>query len=203
MNEFGISLITFVPLPVKRNISLSLYLGQKILQCHASVLFMRNEGYHHGMFVHGVKFEELSKENIELMNLYCFNTLLPRFRHTFGRKPSFFVKLIFKCYSHEKFRKHVRRKINLPLIVRTNGKIMLTVVTNDLSASGLSFISFMPVEAEEILDMEVFTPSGIFFAKGKIAQQREVAGGHSYFIGVKFINISGDSKTILLHLTGT
>lgn len=203
MNEFGISLITFAPLPVKRNISLCLYLDRKILQCQASVLFMRNEGYPHGMFVHGVKFEELSKENIELMNLYCFNTLLPRFRYTFGRKPSIFFKLIFKCYSQEKFRKHVRRKINLPLIVRTNDKILLTVVTNDLSAFGLSFISFIPIEAEEILEMEVFTPSGIVIAKGKIAQQREVVAGHSYFIGVKFIDISRDSDMVLLHLTGT
>lgn len=37
--------------------------------------------------------------------------------------------------------------------------------------------------------MEVFAPSRIVIAKGKIAQQREI--------------VAGDSKTILLYLAGT
>lgn len=51
--------------------------------------------------------------------------------------------------------------------------------------------------------MEVFAPSRIVIAKGKIAQHGEIVAGASYLKDVKFIDISGDSKTILFDLVVT
>lgn len=200
INEFGISLITFAPLPVQRKISLFLYLDLEIMECQATVQSIRNEGQTPNIFVHGIRFDELSDEKIELINLYCFNTLLPRFRYLFGAKPSIFLKLTTKFYSHERFRKNVRRKINLPLIIHTKDKTSRIVVTNDMSASGLSFISFIPMETGEILSMEVSTPVGKVMVEGEIVQQSEIVAGHSYCVGVKFIHISARSENIVVNL---
>lgn len=202
INEFGLSLVTFTPLPVNEKITLFLHLDQRIMPCKASVLFTRCDDHIHGMFIHGVKFEELCSEEMDMISLYCFNTVLPRFRYQFGKKPSILLRLLYKYYSHERFRKYARRKIPLPLVMQTSEGLSLTVVANDISASGLSFISYLPLESGAALTLEVFTPLGIIIAQGTVVQQREIVAGHSYFIGVEFIHISGSSKDVLLNLTG-
>lgn len=201
INEFGLSLVACTPLSTNEKISLYLHLDQKILPCKASVLFTRRDDHTHGMFIHGIKFEELSRDEMDMINLYCFNKVLPRFRYQFGKKPSVLLRMLYKFYSHERFRKHVRRKIPLPLVVQTSENLSLTVVTNDISTSGLSFMSYVPLKSGTALTLEVFTPLGMVIAKGKVAQQREIDVGNSYFIGVKFVHISGCSEDILVNLS--
>ncbi len=202
INEDGISLVTFVPLPIGKKITLYIYLNQRILPCRASILYVASADLiQEKAFVHGVKFEELSDEDKDIISLYCFNTILPRFQHRFGKKPSTLVKLIFKFYNQERFRRHVRRKIPLPLVVQTKRNTSLAAVTNDISASGLSFISYLPLEIGEILNMEVITPSKTLIVRGEVRQVREITIGHSYFIGVKFIEFLQLRKQIRRKIT--
>lgn len=191
LNEHGISLVTFTPLPIEKKISLSIYLNERILQCKATVLYTVHTQYlphhlHGKMFVYGIKFDGLSRYEMDLISTYCFNTIVPRFLYRFGERSSVFLKIFFKLYNHERFRRHVRRKITLPLVVQDNGKPSLTAVTNDVSISGLSFTSYVPWELGETLVMEVFTPFGILVAEGEVKQMRAIGVEDSYFIGVKF-----------------
>ena len=202
INEEGISLVTFTPLPIGKKIILYIYLNQRILPCKAIILYVTGTDLIQGkMFVHGIKFDELSEEDRDTISLYCFNTILPRFRHRFGQKPSVFLKILIKFYSKERFRKHVRRRMPLPLVVQNNGNTSLTAVTNDISMSGLSFTSYDPLELGTILTMEVFTPFGTLAAKGEVRQVREIMVGHSYFIGVKFIELLQSRKYIRRRIT--
>ncbi|HHT9137101.1 MAG TPA: glycosyltransferase [Candidatus Wunengus sp. YC60] len=204
INESGISLSVFTPLSSGKIISLSLYLDKVIIHCKARVVFCTpHTNYPRGkMFICGTKFEELNKEELDMITRYCFNTVLPRFRYRFAGKPVFLSKILFKLYNQERFRKHIRRKMTLPLVIQNNGKASVTAVTNDISAAGLSFTSYAPVEPGGVLTMNVFTPFGILAAKGEIKQMREIVVGHSYFIGVKFIKLYNHAENIILNLTG-
>lgn len=202
LNEYGISLVTFSPLPLDKKISLSLYLDQKIVPCEATVLYTIHSDCPHGkMFIYGVKFEGLRKEEMDLISLYCFNTIVPRFLQRFGQKPSVISKILFKFYNQEWLRRHVRRKIALPLVIQ-NGKTSIITVTNDISISGLSFTSYIRPEFGTILTIYISTPFGTLVAKGNIRQIREILAGHSYFIGVKFIKLFNHSEDVLSNLTG-
>ncbi|OQY99122.1 MAG: hypothetical protein B6D35_10180 [Candidatus Brocadia sp. UTAMX2] len=201
LNENGISLITFIHLPIDTKILLSLYLNEKIVTCRATVLYTAHSGnpYRHlqgKMFIHGLKFEGLSREEMDVISMYCFNTILPRFLQRYGKKASVFIRIMFKFYNHERFRKHVRKKITIPVIIYRNGKPLFPVVSNDVSASGLSFTTYTPMELGAILNMEIFTPFGKFFAEGEIKQVREIVAENSYFIGVKFSHLYDRAEDI-------
>jgi len=203
VNEQGVSLFTFTPLPVGKSVLLNLYLGRKVLPCKASILHAKRIEYLHGSeFFYGARFDGLAESDIDLLCQYCFNTMLPRFRHRFDVKQSILFKKLAKMFNREKFRGQIRRKITHPLIVRINEKTTLTVVSNDVSTSGLSFISHASVEPESNLDMEIFTPLGTIIAKGKIKRVKEITAGDSYLVGVQLMQISDDSKKILMYLAG-
>ena len=207
LNEHGISLVTFTPLPIDKKISLSVYLNERILQCRATVLYTVHRHYlphylHGRMFVYGIKFDELTRNEMDLISTYCFNTIVPRFLYKFGERSSVILKMFFKFYNHERFRRHVRRKITLPLVVQDNGKPSLTAVTNDVSISGLSFTSYVPWELGATLVMEVFTPFGILAAEGEIKQMRAIGVADSYFIGAKFTQFFNQSEDVFLSRTG-
>lgn len=184
---------------LEKKITLYIYLNQKILTCKAVILYMTWSDLIQGkMFVHGAKFEGLSQEDRDVISLYCFNTILPRFQHKFGKKPSLFLKMLSKFYNKERFRKYVRRRLSLPLIVQNNENTSLAAVTNDISMSGLSFTSYVPFELGTILTMEVFTPSGTLAVEGEVRQIREIKAGYSsYIIGVKFTQFFDRSENIL------
>lgn len=200
INECGISLITFSPLPLDRKISLSLYLDKKILHCKASVLFT-HKSMDENMFMHGMKFDEISVEETDLINLYCFNTILPRFRYKFGKKPSRISRMFLKISGKKYIRRHVRKKITLPVVIQNNDN-PLVAVTNDISMSGLSFTSYVPLETGVILSLKVITPFGAVDAEGEIRQAREIVAGHSYFIGARFTKFFNHAENILLDVTG-
>ncbi len=207
MNEHGISLVTFAPLPIDKKIMLTLFLNEKVLSCNATVLYTAHESdtysYLRGkMFIHGLKFEGLSREEMDFITRYCFNTVLPRFLQRYGQKSSVFFRMIFKFCKHERFRKHARKKITIPLVIYLQGKPSLAVVTNDISASGLSFTSYVPMEPGTTLNIEVFTPFGKFFAEGEIRQMREIVAENSYGIGVKFTRLFDSADDIYLRSTG-
>ena len=163
---------------------------------------LHSKTLHGKMFVYGAKFEGLSEHDIDLINMYCFNTILPRFRYKFGKKPSLFLTMSSRFWKREQFRRYIRKKITLPLIINATGNSPLTVVANDLSVSGLSFVSYFLLESGVILDMEVFTPFGTFNAKGIVKHVREIMAGHSCLVQVKFIQISEYSVDILSNITG-
>ncbi|NUO07983.1 MAG: glycosyltransferase [Candidatus Brocadia sp.] len=207
INEHGISLVTFNPLPIDKKISLSIYLNERILPCRATVLYTVHAHhlphYLYGkMFVYGIKFDELGRNEMDLISAYCFNTIIPRYLHKFGERSSVLLKMFFKFYKHERFRKHVRRKITLPLVVQNNGKPSLAAVTNDISISGLSFTSYVPLESGAILVMEIFTPFGTLVAEGEIKQMRAIGAEDSYFIGVKFTQFFDQSEGVFSDRTG-
>ncbi|MEB2309844.1 MAG: glycosyltransferase [Candidatus Brocadiaceae bacterium] len=191
LNEHGISLVTFSPLPMDKKISLSLYLNENVLSCNATALYTAHDDtmpsyLHNKMFIYGLKFEGLSRDEMDLISRYCFDTIIPRFLQRFGKKSSVFLKIFYKFCNHERFRKHVRKKITIPLVIYNKGKPFLTAVTNDISVVGLSFTSYMPLELGMILIMEIFTPFGKCFVKGEIKQMREIVAENSYFVGIKF-----------------
>jgi hypothetical protein len=52
------------------------------------------------------------------------------------------------------------------------------------------------MELGAILNMEIFTPFGKFFAEGEIKQVREIVAENSYFIGVKFSHLYDRAEDI-------
>ena len=105
VNEQGVSLFTFTPLPVGKSVLLNLYLGRKALPCKASILHAKRIEYLHGSeFFYGARFDGLAESDIDLLCQYCFNTMLPRFRHRFDVKQSILFKKLAKMFNREKFR---------------------------------------------------------------------------------------------------
>lgn len=204
INEHGISLVTFTPLPVNKKMHLSLYLDERVLNCRATVLYTKTLDYAGRKIYHcGVKFEELGEEDMRMISQYCFNTILPRFRYRFGHKPSVFTKMLFRYYNRKHYiRRHKRKGITLPLIVRCKGKNSITAVTKDMSISGLSFNSYIQLELGTTVVAEVITPFGNLVARGEIKQAREFVSGHSFLIGVQFVKLPVHAKNILLKLCG-
>ncbi len=202
INECGISLITFSSLPLDKKISLSLYLDKTILRCKAAVLFTHKTKSRGGnIFMHGMKFDDVSVEETDLINLYCFNTILPRFRYKFGKKPSRISRMFFQLSGQKYLRRHVRKKITLPVVIQ-NDDNPLIAVTNDVSMSGLSFTSYVPLENGAAVNLKVTTPFGTVDAEGEIRQAREIVAGHSYFIGARFTKLFNHAENILLDVTG-
>ena len=107
-----------------------------------------------------------------------------------------------RFWKRVQFRRDIRKKIALPLIINATRYSPLTVVTNDISIAGLSFISYFLLESGVILDMEVFTPFGTLNAKGIVTHVKEIMTGHSYFVQVKFIQSPECSEDILSNITG-
>lgn len=201
VSEEGVSLITFTLLPVGKSVSLNLYLGRKVLPCQATILHVRRTDYSHGSeFFYGVRFEGVAESDIDLLCTYCFESMLPRFRYKFGVKQNVIFNRLSKMFNREKFRGQARKKITHPVVVRIDEKTTLTVVSNDVSISGLSFISYLPMEKESKVDVEVFTPFGTMITKGVVKRVKEIAAGDSYLVGIQFIQISDDSKKILMYL---
>ena len=152
------------------------------------------------MFNYGVKFNELKDEDMNLLCQYCFETILPQFRQRFRAKRSVIYMMLYRFYKRELFRKYSRHKMTFPVVIRINGKTPITVVTNDVSVSGLSVVSYVSLDLDTLIDVEVITPCGILAAKGKIKQVKEIVAMNTYFIGVEFIGISDNSREILTRL---
>ncbi len=203
INESGISLVTFTPLPKNKKLSLTLYLNKKEFDCNATTLFTTSKKTIYGeMFTNGLRYEDLSQDETNTIQQYCFDTLLPAFQYKFSRKTPMLLKVLFKYFNKQPFRQYDRPTILLPLAVQINTFTSIITTTDDLSNGGLSFISYVPLELGTIVSMEVFSPNGTLIAKGKVAQTKEIVEGCSYYIGIKFVKFYEDSEKILPKLTG-
>ena len=86
------------------------------------------------------------------------------------------------------------------MVIQDNGKLPITVVTNDVSSSGISIFSYVPLDLGVIIDLEVITPFGKLTAKGVTKQVKEIVSWNSYLIGIQFVEIPDSSKDILIRL---
>lgn len=201
LNEYGTSLITFAPLPIDEKIFLSLHLGRRVLDIKGTVIYTVETNPLQGkMFNYGIKFEGLTRKETDVISQFCFNVILPGFLQRIEKKESFFMKMTFWYYNRKRIQKRSpRKRNNLPLVVKTDPPFY--AVTNDISASGISFICFVPLELRKQLMMEVFTPFGKIITKGDVGRMREVVKGQSYLISTKFLQFFGQSEDILSKLT--
>jgi len=202
LNEYGVSLITFDPIPVAEKLSLSLYLGNRVLDVKGTVLYTADNSPLNGkMLNYGIRFEGISREQMDMISQFCFNAILPGFLQRFERKESFFMKMAFYYYNRRRIQKRSsRRMINLPLIVNTDH--LIYAVTNDISVSGLSFTSPVPLGLGARIMMEVLTPFGKMVTEGEVRQVKEIVAEQSYFIGVKFYRFIAKSGDILAIVAG-
>ena len=201
LNEYGISLVAFTPLPVGKDISLTLHLGQRFISCKGTVVHaIQADRFYGKVFVCSIRFDALDDEGTDLLCMYCFNTVLPQFRYRFVVRRYVFLSLLSKLYTRGQFRKHARRKTTLPVVIRNNVKAPITLVTNDVSSSGISVFSYVPLDLGVIIDLEVITPFGKLTAKGVTKQVKEIVSWNSYFIGIQFVEIPDSSKDILIRL---
>ena len=203
INEKGISLVTFTSLPKNRKFSLTLYLNQKVFHCNATTRFTNRKKTVYGeMFTNGLEYEDLSHEETNTIQQYCFNTLLPVFQYKFSRKSPLFFKMFFYYFNKKPSRKYYRSTILLPLVVQINKETPIVTTTDDLSSGGLSFMSYVPVTLGTILSMKVFSPTGTLAANGKVVKIKVIVEGCSYYIGIKFTQFCEPSKKVLFKLTG-
>lgn len=199
LNEHGFSLVTFAPLPIGETLSLSLYLGSTILQCEGTVLYLNKTHSSGEIFHYGVKFDRISRAEMDQIRQFCFNAMLPAFLQRFERKRSFIMQMASWYYDgHENRRATARRVINLPLTMRTDTS--LYAVTNNISAAGLCFASHVPFDTGKRVRMEIPTPFGTIEAEGEIRNCREIASRHLYFLGVQFLALSDQSRDIVSQL---
>ncbi len=199
LNENGFSLVTFAPLPIGETLSLALHLGPTVLHCEGTVLYLNKTHSRGEMFHHGVKFDRISRAQMDQIRQFCFNAMLPAFLQRFERKRSFIMQMASWYYDeHQNRRITARRAINLPLIIRTDTS--LYVVTNNISAAGLCFASHVPFDTGKQVRIEIPTPFGTIDAEGEIRNCREIASRHLYFLGVQFLAVSDQSRDIVSQL---
>lgn len=199
LNEYGITLVSYAPLPIGERLSLTLHLGPTVLCCEGTVLYLNKSQSRGQMFAYGVKFEGISRDQMDLIRQFCFNAVLPAFLQHFERKQSFVMKMASWYYDeHENRRSAARRAIRLPAIVKTD--TTLYAVTNDLSAAGVAFTSHVAFDSGKRVRMEIPTPLGGILANAEIRYCREIASDRLYFLGVRFLDLSDESREILSRL---
>ncbi|MFQ5842757.1 MAG: PilZ domain-containing protein, partial [Thermodesulfobacteriota bacterium] len=200
LNENGITLVSFAPLPIGETLSLSLHLGPKVLHCDGTVLYLNKTQSRGQMFTYGVKFDRISRAEMDQIRQFCFNAMVPAFLQRFERKQSFVMKVASWYYDQNPNRRQTgRRVINLPLIIRTDTSVY--GVTNDISVKGLSFASHVPFETGKRMRMEIPTPFGTIHTEGEIRNCREIASQRLYFLGVQFTSRSDETRDIVSLVT--
>ncbi len=203
INENGISLVSFSSIPKNKKLSLTLYLNQEVFHCNATTLFTHRKKTVYGeVFTSGLRYEDLSQEEIETIQQYCFNTLLPVFQYKYRHKSPILFEIFFKYFKKVPYRRYHRSRMLFPLVVQINKQRPIVTTTDDLSNGGLSFMSYSPVNLGNILSMEIFSPTGTLVVKGQVVQMKEIVEGCAYYIGIQFVQFFEHSKKIILKLTG-
>lgn len=192
LNEYGVSLVTFAPLPIGESLSLSLHLGPRVLQCKGTVLYYdpnHTQSTALGkLFNYGVRFENITQDERDMISQFCFNQVLPEFLQKFDHKESFMMRLVFWYYNRRRIQKRAPRKeMAFPLQVQNNGKALYTV-THDVSASGLSFTSHFCFNAGDQVGIEIYTPRETIQADAEIRYCHEIASDRLHYIGARFVD---------------
>ncbi len=207
LNENGVSLITFAPLPLTESLELKLHLGMESLSLRGTVVYLKelplpSHPHHEArMFNYGIRFYGMEQKHRDIINRFCFNSILPVFFHRFENRQSFFMKMAFWYYNRKWLQKRsVRSSINLPVVIRVNPVIL--AVTHDISASGLAFVSHTQIRCGRLVAISIITPYGEMVLDGEVKRTKAIGPGGPFFVGVRFVNVPEGIRSILVDMTG-
>jgi cellulose synthase (UDP-forming) len=200
LNESGLSLMTFQPLQSSERLILTLHLGSRPVECHGAIVFHDADKSHGGYYVYGIQFIDIRQSTQDLIIQHCFESVLPNFLRHFDRRDTLTARAVFWYYNRRRIRARApRQTFTLPLIVRLP-EDNLFAVSEDVSRSGLSLISHVPLKAGEHMPVEMMTPVGRVYGEVEIRHSREVVAGRSYHIGCRLLALSRSSSQVLVRL---
>lgn len=202
LNEDGIALTTFSALPVGEPLQLGLHLGPQVLTCDGVVLYVHKSTADEGIFRYGVRFDELSKAQRDMITEFCFGRMLPAFLRRFEDRPPLVTRFLRSYYDRRRIRRTAhRRVIGLPMVLQTDPARY--TVTEDISTGGLMFVVPTPMSAGERVDLTLFTPFGTVEATVEVRHCREVAVERVYQVGAAFVELPDYAAKILTRLCET
>lgn len=202
LNEYGMALMTFSPLPVGEPVRLRLHLGSRILPCDGVVLYVLKGATHEGVFRYGIQFSNPSRAQQDAITTCCFNRMLPTFLQRFEVRPSLWTRLAAGYYDRRRLRRRTARKvISLPALLHTDPPHYL--VTEDISLGGVAFTAPAPLAVGERVEMTVFGPFGSLDATIEIRRCLAIASGDVYRVGAEFAGLPAPSRERLRQLCVT
>ncbi|MCZ7625635.1 MAG: glycosyltransferase [Candidatus Methylomirabilis sp.] len=202
LNEHGMALMTFLPLPIGEPVNLQLHLGPRILSCDGIVLYVLKGPTNEGVFRYGIQFSDPCRAQQDTITTFCFNRMLPTLLRRFEVGPSLWTKRMADYYDRRRIRRRAaRRVVSLPALLHTDPPHCL--VTEDISIAGVAFMAPTALAVGERTAMTVFGPFGRLDAPIEIRYCRAIATEGAYKVGAEFVGLPEPSRERLRQLCET
>jgi len=201
LNESGVSLETFEVLHLGEPLALTLHLGPNVVRVKGAVVY---ESVAEGeatlprpLLVYGIRFEQLTQIDKDIIQQFCFHLVLPRYLHHYAQRDSWGQTLANWYANRQRFQKRARRRL-VTLPCQITGPFSFYTVVNDLSPTGVAFTSHYPFEVGQRLSIEIFTHHGGIKMEIDIRTCTSIPPGYANLIGAEFIEVLEDSALSLI-----
>ncbi len=190
INESGVSLETFEMLDMNESIELTIHLGPHMVRIQGSVVYEYAEEPEQtlpqSLCAYGIRFSELSRVDQDIIQQFCFHLVLPEYLHHYAQRDTWGQRVGNWYANRNRFKKRAyRRLVTLPCQV--SGLFSFYSVVNDLSPTGVAFISYQSFEVSQRLQIDIFTHQGKVPTEIEIRSCQNIPPGYAHLIGAKFV----------------
>ncbi len=205
LNETGLSLETFAPLDPAEPLFLKLHLGSHIVKAPGMVVYEApaREAVisHHTLRTYGIEFGGLTQDEKDVIQQYCFHLVLPTYFHHFAQRDSIVRKV---CHWFGMWRRYHRRAFRqrMTLPCQVSGPFSFLTVVNDISQTGVAFLSHQPLEIGQEMVIGIFGAEAAVKMGIAIRNCQKIAPGYVYVIGAEFIEpVEGTEHPLLPYMS--
>ncbi len=190
LNESGLSLETFSCLGRGEQVFLNLYLGSHIVQVHGTVVYEASSEWAHSSpqapRTYGIEFFGLTQDEKDVIQQYCFHLVLPTYFHRFSQRDSLMRRF---CQWFGERRRHYRRAFRqrMTLPCRITGPFSFVTVVNDISETGVAFLSHQPLEVGQEFQIGIFGAEATVSMDIEIRNCQRISPGYVYVVGARFL----------------
>ncbi len=195
INESGVSLETFETLEMNESVNLTVHLGPHVVRIQGSVVYefaeKPDQPLPQPLRAYGIRFHELSRMDQDIIQQFCFHLVLPKYLHHYAQRDTWGQRLADWYANRKRFRnREYRRLVTLPCQV--SGMFSFYTVVNDLSQTGVAFVSYQSFEVGQRLQIDIFTHEGKVPTEIEIRSCQNIPPGYAHLIGAKFMELIHD-----------
>jgi cellulose synthase/poly-beta-1,6-N-acetylglucosamine synthase-like glycosyltransferase/tetratricopeptide (TPR) repeat protein len=188
LNEIGVGLVAYEPLPVGSLIEVTLHGRGEIVTCLGEIRWQKDQSGPAPKgaigpqgFRHGIAFRDQGPKQTDALNRLTLHYAVPRLYSEYAQgKTRTFGKRFAAWLSHPIVRRRdaIRSQVRLPVIVKTTQPACLHSVTEDVSRSAMSVLLPAPLEAGSEVDIQLATPVGEVRGRARVQRHepRHYAG---------------------------
>jgi cellulose synthase/poly-beta-1,6-N-acetylglucosamine synthase-like glycosyltransferase/tetratricopeptide (TPR) repeat protein len=211
LNEIGVGLIAYEPLPVGTLVCLTLRGAGEVVDCQGEIRGVKNliRGTGNGPvqaggYRHGIAFRDLSPQQTDILNRMTLHYAVPRLyseyaqgkQRTLGRRLAGWLAqgLVVR-------RAAQRRQVHLPLVLESDqlpGSVAYSV-TEDISRTAMSTLLMTAPAPGALIDFRLPTPLGETRGRARFlrAEPRRYAAQHYQLCVLEFVHFADQDRVTL------